>query len=92
MNLKTTVDKLGQIRAQIADLKAAEEQLKERLLGAKVTEAEGKLFHATIVTSTVRTVDYKSLLDVLAPPEHLVQKYTTEGTRTQVRVTARSSS
>lgn len=90
-SLRSTVDELGRIKAQIADLKATEEQLRQTLLDAGIESTEGKLFRATVSRYDQTCVDYAGLIEQLAPPARLIKKFTTTSERTTVRVVARKA-
>lgn len=51
-SLTSAVDKLGHINAQIADLQAQAEPLREQLLQSNKPEVEGKLFRVVLSERT----------------------------------------
>lgn len=57
MTIAQLVDELGQVKAEAADIKSREDAIKEALIAAGVTEAEGDLFRATVTEATRWTVD-----------------------------------
>lgn len=83
-------DKLGLIKAQIADLKAQEKQLKADVV-ANGECLEGSLYDATPVFSERESVDWKAVAQKLAPSRQLVTAHTTVKPVVQVRVTARKA-
>lgn len=87
--LKTLVDELGQIKAEVAILKNDESALRQQLLDAGVKVAEGDLFRATVVDADRKIVDWKSICEALEPSRQLVTAHTSHSTVTSVRVTAR---
>lgn len=61
MNIETTVDTLGQIRAEMARLKEVEAELVGQLKSAPVGAYEGSLFRATVSQIADReTLDAKA--------------------------------
>jgi coenzyme F420-reducing hydrogenase beta subunit len=69
MNLIQTVDALGRLKADIANLKAQEETLKADLISAAVcvgtATVDGALFRSTVSFTDKRVVDYKAILATL---------------------------
>ncbi len=51
------VDRLGALKAQLADLKADEEALRGELIVRKVEAAEGDLFRATVTEALRQSLD-----------------------------------
>ena len=89
MKPQTIADRLGDIKAKIAELRDKESELKDELIESGVDSAEGKLFRVTVTHHVVTNVDYRGLMEKLSPPKRLVRSFTTEMDRTQVRVSAR---
>ncbi len=90
LSLKETIDRLGRIKAQMADLETEHEKLRQRIIAAGIEEAEGKLFRATVSHSQVPTIDYKGLLEKLAPPKRIVTRFTSIREQVRVNVVART--
>jgi hypothetical protein len=88
-NLKQVVDRLGQVKAQLADLRTEEEALKGQLTQSGVEALEGRLFRATVSHYEVEAVDYAGLLERLKPAPRLVKQFTSTSERTAVRVVSR---
>lgn len=86
---QTLVDKLGQVKAQIADLEKQEATLRQQLIDLGIDEADGKLFHCTVSRYTLELVDYKAICEVRPPSRYLRRKYTSEQERVTVKVTSR---
>ena len=84
-----TVDRLGEVKSQIAELEKLAEILKETLVESGETEVEGSLFRATVVRATVTKVDWKSVAEYLKPSSQLLTAHTSESERTTVRVVSR---
>lgn len=87
MALKRVVDNLGHLRAQIADLKEQEEELKAILLSSGLTELDGKLFRATISPSSKSYLDTDRLRKKYG--ESWMNRYTLRTAYTAIRVVAR---
>ena len=89
-----TIDTLGTLLAQIADLTKQADQIKDELKdsatapnGSKVFE--GDMFKATVVEANRNTVNYKKLLADLGVTEDTVAKYTSTSAVFSVKVTSR---
>lgn len=92
--LFTNVDVLGALLAQIADLTAEADKIKDGIKdaatlpgGAKVYE--GAMFRATVVESDRKTVDYKKMLKDLGVSADTVAKYTSTTAVFSVKTTSR---
>jgi hypothetical protein len=89
----TSVDTLGTLLAQIADLTKQAEAIKDNIKdsasagGAKVIE--GAIFKATYIESNRSGVDYKALLAELNAPAELIAKHTKTTAVFSVKVTSR---
>ena len=89
-----TIDTLGTLLAQIADLTKQADAIKDELKdsatapnGSKVFE--GDMFKATVIESNRATVNYKKLLADLGVTEDTVAKYTSTSAVFSVKVTSR---
>jgi len=89
-----TIDTLGALLAQIADLTKQADLIKDELKdsatapnGSKVFE--GDMFKATVIESNRATVNYKKLLADLGVTEDTVAKYTSTSAVFSVKVTSR---
>jgi len=89
-----TIDTLGTLLAQIADLTKQADQIKDELKdsatapnGSKVFE--GDMFKATVIESNRATVNYKKLLADLGVTEDTVAQYTSTSAVFSVKVTSR---
>lgn len=89
-----TIDTLGTLLAQIADLEAQAEAIKDELKdaatapnGSKVFE--GTLFKATVSESNRSTVDWKKLAADLGIDAETLAKYTKTAAVFSVKVTSR---
>ena len=91
-SLKQTVDQLGEVRAQIAELRAQEDRLKSRLIDNGNDSVEGDYFKVIVVRTTVMTCNYRQVTESLRQTPRLKQlldenRRSTD--RISVRVTAR---
>jgi hypothetical protein len=88
-NLTAAIDRLGLLKAQLAELKREEEALKAVMLEQGVGAYEGELFRVTVSHSERET------LDMTAVREHLsyqfIAAHTIVTSVTTVRVTARNN-
>jgi hypothetical protein len=80
-------DKLGKIKAQIADLQKLEEKCKADLKATGVTEAEGSLFRVTVTSAVRESLDMEAVKEKLSP--QFIRAHTKETSYTTIRVTAR---
>lgn len=80
------VDQLGAIQAQIKELQAQEAQLKEALKAEGVEEAVGHNFRFTCTWSEVTRIDYKGIVNQLAPSKSIIKKFTTVTEQSRVNV------
>ena len=88
-NLTGLADELGIIRAQAADLKSREKEIREILIAADVHTIEDEQFRAVVVASMRTTIDWKSVAAKLEPSRQLVRAHTSEKPVTSIRVNAR---
>lgn len=88
--ISSTIDELGQLKAQIAELKKREDELKDILESAGITKAEGELFRVSITESVRETLDMEAVRAKLSP--QFIRAHTKETRYTTVRVTARKGS
>jgi len=82
------VDRLGTLKAQLADLKADEEALRGELIARKVAAAEGDLFRATVTEALRETLDTERVKAELG--ERWYSSHCKIGVTTTVRVSART--
>ena len=92
MHLINAIDKLGAVKAQIANLerleKALIEEVKHELLDAGTPAGEGEFFRATLVTAERVTVDAKAVTAKF-PRADFPSLYRSAYTET-LRITART--
>ena len=84
----TEVDKLGMLLAQIADLEAQAEEIKNKL---KQNEGsiEGNLYKSCVTLSQRKTVDNKAVFAEANIPADLIAKHTKTTAVITLKVTAR---
>lgn len=91
METSKIADKMGAIKAQIAQLQAEEKELKDALLNAGITEAKGYFFRVKVVEQDRTTVNYKAVLKKLKPSAQLMAAHTTHSHCVSFRVTAQKT-
>ena len=88
---KTIVDRLGQVRAQIADLQAREDMLRQLLIDSGETNVEGNLYKASVSTFQVKVVDYEGIVERIQPSGQMLRVYTHLVPRTTVLTKKRTA-
>lgn len=88
MKLKpeTLADRLGILRAEIAELEKREKEIKTALIKCGWDEIEGRLFRVTVSHANFTTVDYGRMLEDY---DIDLRPYSEQKERVTVRVTAR---
>jgi hypothetical protein len=86
-------DRLGQIKAQLADLKKEEGKLKQELIDSGLAVVEGSFYRVAVTESEGKTlVDWKKIAEKFSPSRQLVKANTSIGEAYfTVRVSARKS-
>jgi hypothetical protein len=84
----TIVDRLGSLKAQLADLKADEEILRGELIARKIEAAEGDLFRATVTEALRETLDTERVRTEMGARWYA--SHCKIGVTTTVRVSART--
>ena len=89
-----TIDELGMLQAQIADLTAKADMIKDAMKEIATRPGagnvfEGAIFKATVVEQNRNTVNYKKLLADLGVDEATIAKYTSTSAVFSVKVTGR---
>ena len=82
-------DELGFIRAQMADLKDREREIRNTMIEAGVEALEDTNFRALVVTSLRTLIDWKTIAAKLKPTRQLVTAHTSEKEVVSIRVNAR---
>jgi hypothetical protein len=87
-------DRLGQIKAQLADLKKEEAELKDTLIDSGLAVVEGSFYRVALTESEGKVlVDWKSIAERFSPSRQLIKANTSKGEAYfTVRVSARKSS
>ena len=88
-SLRKKVDRLGEIRALIADLNEESKALKESLIENEVEDLDGKLFNVKITSYDVERVDYRGIVEEYDFPAATWKNHTSVNTQTRVTVSAR---
>lgn len=87
-NLAATIDKLGVVKAQLAELKQQENDLKQALIELGVGAYEGTFFRATVSESERATLDMDAVREKLSP--QFIAAHTNVTQVTTVRVVSRN--
>jgi hypothetical protein len=82
-------DELGAVRAQLADLKDREREIRNTLIEAGVKTLEDNLFRVLVVESMRTMIDWKSIAAKLKPSHQLVTAHTEDKEVISIRVSAR---
>jgi hypothetical protein len=88
-NMTSTIDELGQLKAQMAELARREKELKNLLIEVGPGAYEGELFRVTVSESARETLDMEAVREKLSP--QFLRAHTRVTPVTTVRVTARNS-
>jgi hypothetical protein len=91
--LAAAVDRLALIKAQLANLKREEDQLKDLLIDSGLESVEGQLHRAALSYCAGRElIDWKTIAAKLAPSRQLIAAHTSTGEPFYtVRVSARKA-
>jgi hypothetical protein len=85
-----TIDTIGNLRAQIAELQAEIKGHEKALKSEGAGYYEGDLFAGTVSEVDTNRVDWKAVAAKLNPSHQLVSAHTKQGTSVRLTVTARS--
>lgn len=85
----TKVDQLGMLLAQIADLEAQAEVLKNELKNIGEGHIEGNLYKSCVTLSQRKTIDNKAVFAEANVPADLIAKHTKTTAILTLKVTAR---
>lgn len=85
------VDRLGDVKAEIADLEKKEKELRDEFVSLGLDSADGSLFHATVSRYDRVTTDWKALKEEYHPPKFLemVEKHSRSTPAVTVKVFSR---
>ena len=90
--LSIAVDKLFDLKAQIATLRKEEEELKDFLIDSGLSVIDSDTVHCTISNSTSVIVDWKTVASKAGASRQLIRAHTSEGEpRTTVRLFAKKT-
>lgn len=92
MNQRTLakkIDRLGEIKAEIAVLNEEADEIRNALIAAEIEEAHGKLFQVKFLTSEREQIAWKDIVIDQQVSEKVIKRFTTATEVTQMRVTAR---
>lgn len=84
-------DRLGELKAAIADLKNSEEHLKELLKACGPGAYEGARYRATVSEQDRLVVDWRAVAERLNPSRQLLAAHSEEQHLVRVEVRARKS-
>ena len=84
-----SVDRLGMLLAQIADLEEQAEAIKNVLKNGNEGHVEGALYKACVTLSERKTVDNKAVFKEANVPAELIAKYTRTTAVISIKVTSR---
>mgnify|MGYP003352944236 FL=1 len=83
------VDKLGMLMAQIADLEAQANKIKDEIKNAGEGYYDGSLFRANVSLSQRAVVDNKAVFADAHVPAEIIEKHTRTTAIITLKVTAR---
>ena len=87
--LEDLVDRLGEIKAQIADLADEEKAIKQELIESGESSLDGHWFHASIGHVVKTVTNWRGIVEYLDPPATLIRKHSRSTEYDVVRVGAR---
>jgi hypothetical protein len=88
-NLTSTIDRLGNVKAQLAALKREEDELKAVLIENGVGAYEGDIWRATVSQTERETLDMDAVREKLSA--QFIRAHTNVTPVTTVRVVARTN-
>ena len=87
--LETLTDELGAVRAQLADLKDREGEIKATLGESGLDVVEGELFRVAISHTFRKSTAWKAIAAKLKPSRQLIAANTVDTPVTSIRTSAR---
>ena len=90
MNIIETIDMLGDLKAQIAELMKEEKRLKDALINEGVDVAEGNFYRVAISDCERKSLDMDAVRAKLSP--QFIRAHTSISHYMSVRVSARKTS
>ncbi len=88
-NITELVDRLGRIKADMADLEAQEKEAVEELKARGINTYEGKLFSANVFSQSRSKTDWKEVCKEARVPSKIIAKHTDTSDILVCKVTAR---
>lgn len=88
-NVVDLVDRLGKIKADIADLESREKEVVEELKSRGVNTYEGKLFSANVFQQTRSKTNWAEVVKEAKVPSKIIAKHTDSNDILVCKVTAR---
>jgi hypothetical protein len=89
LNVTELVDRIGCIKANIADLKAQEKEALEELKEMGIGERQGRLFEANVFTQSRSTTAWKEVVAEAKVPQRIIDKHTKTQDILVCKITAR---
>lgn len=89
MSNLTVIDRLGELKARIADLQAEEKKLRDEIIALGVGAHEGELFRASVSVSERETLDMAAVREKLSP--QFIRAHTNVTPVTTVKIVARKA-
>ena len=90
--LADKVDRIGQLRAEIAERETKINQIRAELEDAGLSEIDGHAYRVTFSTSTRTTTDWRTIAERFKPSPQLIRRHTsTSEPATRMNVTARKT-
>ena len=83
------IDRLGDLKAQIADLQIEEKKLRDEIIALGVGAHDGDLFRASVSISERETLDMAAVREKLSP--QFIRTHTNVTTVTTVKLVARKA-
>lgn len=87
--VKATVDRLGEVKAAMAQLQVEEKKLVQALKDRGIGVYSGTLFDANVYQQDRTTVDWKALAEEIGFTERQARKHTSQSHVLYCKVTAR---
>lgn len=86
--INIAADKLGELRAQMAVLKAEAKHFEELLINSGESVVLGSDYRVTVSRSTRTSVDYKGICEAVRVSDSMIQKFSKKSDVTCVKVKA----
>ena len=88
-SIKAHVDRLGEVKAAIAQLQVEEKKRVQALKDKGTGISSGSLFDANVYQQDRTTVDWRALAEEVGYTERQLRKHTSQGSTLYCKVTAR---